>query len=123
MLHPSHTYIYIYIIEWVDACMWKAKLICECSLHLADSFKRASTGYFNYRPIDVCVERYTFKRRGLYALRTVEGFLISALVNLSLQSVRQRRASCAPLSVSVLLFSSIRVPVHSSHCVHKRNGV
>lgn len=34
------------------------------------------------------------------APRAVEGFLISALVNLSLQSVRQRRASRAPLTVS-----------------------
>jgi len=58
----------------------------------------------------VCARRNaTRASRPSCALRAVEGFLISALVNLSLQSVRQRRASCAPLTVSAraraLLFS------------------
>lgn len=50
----------------------------------------------------------------------VEGFLISALVNLSLQSVRQRRVSRASLTVSALLFyPSIQLLMF--HCVHKRD--
>lgn len=55
----------------------------------------------------ICIERYnvrTFRRGMCASLRAVEGFLISALVNLSLQSVRQRRASCAPLTVSACFF-------------------
>lgn len=52
----------------------------------------------------------------------VEGFLISALVNLSLQSVRQRRVSRASLTVSALLFyPSIQLLMF--HCVYTSETV
>lgn len=49
--------------------------------------------------------------------RRVEGFLIAALVNLSLQSVKQRRASRALLTVFVLLFSSTDLPMLRFMCM------
>lgn len=52
--------------------------------------------------------------------RRVEGFLIAALVNLSLQSVRQRRASRALLTVSVLPFSSTHLPMLRFGCTQAR---
>lgn len=49
--------------------------------------------------------------------RRVEGFLIAAVVNLSLQSVKQRRASRALLNVSVHLFSSTDLPMLRFMCM------
>lgn len=52
--------------------------------------------------------------------RRVEGFLIAALVNLSLQSVRQRRANRALLTVFVFLFSSTHLPMLRFECTQAR---